>query len=159
MIKFTSMGSMAQITMGAALQTLANLTAVLSSAAESNDASDERQFFRHFAVKVGTQSSARTADGTVSLLIVPVLGSIQGDVGEGSAIGDHLGTPYIATDKDGNKVQWTLDDAVTARNLTWANVCVPNSNYYVGVLNETGQAFAGTNEVHASDAFTVENAT
>ena len=153
-VKFTSPGSMAQITMAAALQTLADDAAALSAAAESNDDSAERFVMRHFVVKVGTQGSARDAapGAMVSLLLVPYLGSVVGDTSD-----DDLADAYVATDKDGTKVQWILDAAVTARNLTWANVCLPNSDFYIGVLNETGQAFAGTNEVWASAAFSVEN--
>lgn len=152
-IKFTSMGSMTQITMVAALQTLAIDLVALSSVAASNDDSTERMFFRNFAVKLGTMGGTRVLADPVSLVIVPVLGTITGDT---TAAG--LGTPYIATDKDGNDVTWKLDAAVTARNLTWANVCIPNSDYYIGVLNGcTAQAFAGTNEVWASTAFSVEN--
>jgi hypothetical protein len=154
-VKFTSPGSMAQITMAAALQTLAIDLVALSSSAESNDDSTERMFFRNFTVKLGTMGGARVLADPVSLVIVPLLGSVTGDT---TAAG--LGAPYIATDKHGNKLTWTLDAAVTARNLTWANICIPNGDYYVGVLNGcTAQAFAGTNEVWASSAFSVENVT
>lgn len=157
-IKFTSMGSMAQITMVAALQTLVANAAALSSAAESNDDSTERMFFRNFAFELGVQGSARTADDPVSLLIVPLLGTKQGSL-NGDADDQYLAKPYIATDKDGRAVTWYLDADTAARTLTWANVCVPNSDYYVGILNGGAQAFAGTNEVWASSTFSVENVT
>lgn len=160
-VRFTSMGSMAQITMPAALQTLAIQTISLSSSAESNDDSTERVFFRNFGFELGTVGGVRTAaNESVSLIIVPYLGTMQGAV-EGAGLGYLLGAPYIATDKDGNKVTWALNDSVaTARTLTWANVCIPNSDYYVGILNNlVAQAFAGTNELWASSAFTVENVT
>lgn len=152
-IKFTSMGSMAQITMEAALQTLADNTVAESSSVTSNDDSTERQFFRNFAYELGTQGGARAADATVHLVLTPYLGTLKGD----QAALNADGIPNQAYDKDGNPVIWYLDAAVTARTLTWANICVPNSDYYIRIANRTGQAFAGTNELWASGSFSVEN--
>lgn len=157
-VKFTSQGSMVQVSMAAALQTLATETAALSAAAESNDDSAERFFFRNFTVKIGVQGTARVAAEEVWLLLVPYLGSVQGSL-EGTIDDTSLADAYIATDKDGNKVKWKLDADTAARNLTWANVSIPNSDYYIGVYNGTSYAFAGTNEVWASSAFSVENVT
>lgn len=157
-VKFTSPGSMTQITMESALQTLADNTAAESSSTESNDDSAERMFFRNFAFKLGTQGGARGASAKVYLVLAPYLGTIQADKAAINADDDDY-INNLAHDKDGNPVIWHLDAAVTARDLTWANVSIPNSDYFPTIVNRTNVAFAGTNELWASAAFSVENVT
>lgn len=148
--KFTEATTGAAVTISG-LATLADDTAAVSSAI-SNDASTERNTLSNFLIAVGTQGVARDADEPVSLLIVPEVNGTYGDVAT-LATAKH----YIAKYDDGNDVTFPMDAAVTARNLSACGVRIPNANYKVGVLNETGQAFAGTNSVFQTGNYAMDD--
>lgn len=137
------------------LNSLADDTAALITTPLSNDASTERELFADFIVAIAEQGSARDAAGTVSLLIVPEVNSTYGDTATLATAGN-----YVARTADGSAVELVLDAAVTARTMTFANVRLPNANYKVGLLNETGQALAATgNSIFMSGAYSTENST
>ncbi len=149
--KFTEATTGAAVTISG-LQTLADDTADVSSAI-SNDASTERNTLSNFLIGVGTATGARTGDpNQVSLLIVPEVNAVYGDTATLETAGN-----FIARYADGSAVTFTMDGAVTARNLSAAGVQLPNSNYKVGVLNETGQAFDGTNSVFQTGNYSIDD--
>jgi hypothetical protein len=121
------------------LNSLANDAAALISTALSNDASTERNLLADFMIVLAEQSGARDASAAVSLLIVPEVNSTYGDSATLLTAKN-----YIARMADGTACTFTLDAAVTARSLTMAGVQLPNANYKVGLLNETGQALAAS---------------
>ena len=106
----------------------------------SNDASTERNVLANFAISIATQGGARDAGENLSPIIVPEVGSsVYGDIAT-----LQTATNYIARYADGTPVSFGLDAATTARVLTAAGVQIPNGNYKVGLLNETGQALAAS---------------
>lgn len=148
-IVFTSPGSLTAVTMPTAFQTLADDTA---SATATVVTVTTRNTFRDFVVQIGAQGGARDASAQVSLLIIPDYTTISADVATLKTAQN-----YIARDRAGRAVTWTLDAATTARDLTWSGIMIPAVNYYIGVLNETAQAFAGTNAVWATDPYTLQS--
>ncbi len=149
--KFTEATTGEAVTISA-LATLADDAAALSSAL-SNDASPERNTLSNFLIAVGTQGSARSGTpNQVSLLIVPEVNTVYGDVATLETASN-----FIALYDNGDPVTFALDAAVTARNLTACGVRLPNANYKVGVLNETGQAFAGTNSVFQAGNYAMDD--
>ena len=120
------------------LNALANDTAALVSTALSNDASDERNLLADFMIVIAEQAGARDG-GAISLLNVPEVNSTYGDVATVQTALIH-----IAHRDDGTTCSFVLDSAVTARTITVSNVKIPNGNYKVGLLNESGQALAAT---------------
>lgn len=135
------------------LDALADDTAAVISTALSNGASDERDLLVDFIVYLAAQSSARDAAGTVSLIIVPVVNSVTGDYSTLATASN-----YVARYADGTAVTFELDAAVTARTLTATGVQVPNCTFYLGLLNETGQALAATgNSIFKSGNYTTDN--
>ena len=149
--KFTEATTGSAVTISG-LATLADDTAAVS-AAQSNDASNERHTLTNFMIAVGTQGSARAGSpNQVSLLIVPEVNAAYGDVATLETAGN-----FIAQYDNGDPVTFTMDAAVTARNLTACGVRLPNGNYKVGVLNETGQAFAGTNSVYQTGNYAMDD--
>lgn len=135
------------------LNALAADSAAVVSTALSNDTTDERNLMADFIVSIAEQASARTAAGTVSLIIVPTVNANTGDYATLATASN-----YVARLADGTPATFELDAAVTARVLTVSGVQLPNSNYYVGVLNETGQALAATaNTIFKSGDYTTDN--
>lgn len=127
------------------LNSLADDTAALISTALSNDASTERDLFADFSISLAVQGSARDASAQVSLMIVPEIASAYGDVSGADVTANlKLTANYIARAADGTAATFDLDAAVTARVITVAGIQIPNANYKVGLLNETGQALAAT---------------
>ena len=120
------------------LNALANDTAALISTALSNDASDERNLLADFMIVIPLQGGARDG-GAISLLIVPEVNSTYGDVASVKTALIH-----VAHQDDGTLCSFVLDSAVTARTITISNVKLPNANFKVGLLNESGQALAAT---------------
>lgn len=120
------------------LNSLANDVAVLISTALSNDASDERNLLADFMIVIATQGAARDG-GAITLLIVPEVNSTYGDVATVKTALIHA-----ARQDDGTLCSFVLDSAVTARTITVSNVKLPNANFKVGLLNESGQALAAT---------------
>lgn len=148
-IRFSAIGTPAALTMPAAFQTLGNDLVSVTTTAETNTG---RMLFRNFAVVLGAQGTNRDASAQVSLLLVPVVGVRDGDFASLKTAKN-----YIAYDRNGKVMTYDLDEATTGRILTFTNVCIPSGSYYVGVTNETGQAFAGANVLEAGDSFSVEN--
>lgn len=148
--KYTEAGTGAAVTIST-LQTLADDTAGLSSA-YSNDASGERNTLSNFLIQIGTQGGARDASAQVSLLIVPEVNALYGDTATLLTAGN-----FIARYTDGTPVTFLLDAAVTARDLSACGVQIPNGNYKIGVLNETNQAFAGTNAVYKTGDYSIDD--
>lgn len=134
----------------AELNSLADDTAALASTASSNDASTERALMANFLIVLATQGSARSGSPCqVSLLIVPEVNSVYGDVAT-LLTAAH----YIAKRADGSACTFTLDAATTARSISIAGVQLPNSNFKVGLLNESGYALASSgNSIWMSGAF------
>ena len=123
----------------------------LVSTALSNDASTERATFTNVTVVLAAQAGARTAGDSVSLLVVP---AGVADPYSGVAAASAIAANYIARDRTGTAVTWTLDPATTARELTWANVQLPNSDYKVGLINNTTQNLASSgNAIYTSGSF------
>lgn len=120
------------------LNALANDTAALVSTALSNDASDERNLLADFMIVIAQQGGARDG-GAITLLIVPEVNSTYGDVATVKTALIHA-----AHQDDGTVCSFVLDSAVTARAITVSYVKIPNGNYKVGLLNESGQALAAT---------------
>ncbi len=134
------------------LATLADDTAAVSGAL-SNDASTEREMMSNFLIVVDTQAGARAGTpNQVSLLIVPEVNGTYGDTSTLATAGN-----FIAQYDNGDPVTFAMDAAVTARNLSAAGVRLPNANYKVGVLNETGQAFAGSTSVYQTGNYSVDD--
>lgn len=149
-IRFSAPGSMAAITMAAGFQTLADDAIALSSVAQTNTG---RMLFRDFSLVIATQGGNRAGTpAKISLILVPAHTTYTGDAATLITAAN-----YIPKDRTGKDVIWELDLATTARELTWASVCIPPGNYWVGFINESGQAFAGVNAVEASDPYSVEN--
>ena len=119
------------------LNALANDTAAVGSAL-SNDSSDERNLLADFMIVIPLQGGARDG-GAISLLIVPAVNSAYGDVATVATALIH-----IARRDDGSLCSFVLDSAVTARTITISNVKLPNADFKVGLLNESGQALAAT---------------
>jgi hypothetical protein len=106
----------------------------------SNDASSERALLANFVVTIAEQGGARAGSPCrVGLLIVPEVNSVYGDVATLVTAGN-----YIAHYADGTECYLDLDAAVTARALTLSGVQLPNSNFKVGLVNESGQALAAS---------------
>lgn len=120
------------------LNALANDTAALISTALSNDASDERNLMADFMIVIPEQGGARDG-GAISLLIISEVNSTYGDCATVKTALIH-----VAHRDDGTLCSFVLDSAVTARTITVSNVKLPNSNFKVGLLNESGQALAAT---------------
>lgn len=126
------------------LNSLADDASALISTELSNDASTERESYANFAVSIAAQGAARDAAGSVSLLIVPAgLNDEYTDAIAAVAIAQN----YYARDRDGNAVTWVLDAATTTRDVSWAGVRLPNANYKIGLVNETGQALAASGNI------------
>jgi hypothetical protein len=89
-------------------------------------------------IVIAEQAGARDG-GAISLLIVPEVNSTYGDVATVQTALIH-----IAHRDDGTTCSFVLDSAVTARTITVSNVKIPNGNFKVGLLNESGQALAAT---------------
>jgi hypothetical protein len=119
------------------LNALANDTAAVG-AALSNDASTERNLLADFMIVIPEQGGARDG-GAISLLIVPEVNSTYGDVASVKTALIH-----VAHRDDGTLCSFVLDSAVTARTITIQNVKLPNANFKVGLLNESGYALAAT---------------
>lgn len=135
------------------LNALADDAAAVVSTALSNDASTERDFLADFIVTIATQASARAASGTISMVIVPVVNATVGDYATLATASN-----YVARYADGTPVTVELDAAVTSRVMTLSGVQIPNCDYHVGILNETGQALAATgNTVFKSGNYTTDN--
>ena len=136
------------------LNSLADDAAALASAAIENGDSTNRYTHANFSISLAAQGSARAADAQVSLLIVPdVGGSVFGDVAT-------LKTAQngVARDSFGNAMTFSLDAATTARVITLANVVLPNGNFKVGLLNESGQALgASANTIAMTGKFGFTN--
>jgi hypothetical protein len=138
-VKFTEAGTGAAV-VTAELNSLADDTAAASSTVYSNDASGERALLANFLITIAEQGSARAGSPCqVSLLIIPEVNSVYGDVATLATAAN-----CIARRADGSACTFALDAAVTARTLTAAGVQLPNSNYKIGLLNESGQAFAAS---------------
>jgi hypothetical protein len=148
-VKFSEAGTGAAV-VTAELNSLADDTAVLSSTTYSNDSSTERALLANFLIAIAEQGGARAGSPCqVSLLIVPEVNGVFGDAATLATAGN-----YIARRADGSACTFALDAAVTARSLTASSVQLPNSNYKVGLLNESGQAFAASgNSVWMSGSF------
>ena len=133
------------------LNSLADDAAALASTASSNDASTERELLANFLIVLALQGSARTGSPCqVSLLIVPEVNSVYGDVATLTTAAHH-----IAKRADGSACTFALDAAVTARSISIAGVQLPNSNYKVGLLNESGYALAASgNSIWKSGSYT-----
>lgn len=128
--------------MSTLLNSLADDAAALSDAL-SNDASTERRLLANFSVSIALQGGARTGSPCrVSLLVVPEINGVYPDVATLLTAGN-----CVARTSDGTACQANLDAATTARVVSFANVQLPNGNYKVGLLNETGQALAASGNV------------
>lgn len=136
-IKYTERATGASI-VTTELNALANDTAALISTALSNDDSLERNLMADFMIVIPEQSGARDG-GAISLLIVPEVNNTYGDVATVQTALIH-----IAHRDDGTLCSFVLDSAVTARTITVSHVKLPNANYKVGLLNESGNALAAT---------------
>jgi hypothetical protein len=149
-INFTEAGTGAAV-VTAELNSLADDAAAIASTALSNDASTERKLLANFVVAIAEQGSARAGSPCrVGLLIIPEVNSVYGDAATLATAGN-----YIARYADGTQCYFSLDAAVTARSLSLAGVQIPNSNFKVGLLNESGQALAASgNSVWMSGTYT-----
>lgn len=135
------------------LNALADDAAAVGSAL-SNDASTERNTLANFQIVLALQGSARDASSQVSLLIVPEVGTST--YGDTSTL--KTARHCIARDSAGRAMTFELDAATTARTLTLQNVVIPNANYKVGLLNESGYALAGSgNSISMTGAFGFTN--
>lgn len=143
-VRFTEATTLAPI-VTTELNSLADNAAAVDSDILSNDASTERNTLANFCVVIATQGGARDASAQVSLLIVPEGYSASAYTDAVAALKN--ANDYIAKRADGSAVTWTLDAATTARELTAAGVQIPNCNYKVGLLNESGQALAASGNI------------
>ena len=150
-LKFTERTTGATV-VSTELNALADDTAALISTPLSNDASDERNLLADFIITLAVQASARSS-AYISLVIVPEVNSTYGDTATLLTAGN-----YIARYADGTQCKLALDAAVTARTLTLSGVQIPNANYKVGLLNETGYALAATsNTIWKSGNYSTDN--
>lgn len=149
-VNFTEAGTGASV-VTAELNSLADDMAAIASTALSNDASSERAMLANFVVTIAEQGGARAGDVCrVGLLIVPEVNSVYGSTATLATAGN-----YIARYADGTPCYLNLDAAVTARTLTLSGVQIPNANYKVGLLNESGQALAASgNSIWMSGTYT-----
>ena len=138
-IKFTEAGTGASV-VTAELNSLADDAAALASTALSNDASAERKTLANFLITIAEQGGARAGSPCrMALLIVPEVNAVYGDVAALVNAGN-----YVARYADGTQCYINLDAAVTARAFSLSGVQLPNANYKVGLLNESGQALAAS---------------
>ena len=153
--KFTEATTMVEVA-NAELDSLADTHGAIGSTVVSNDASTERNTLANFRVEIGLQT-ARSADAQIHLLIVPDDGA--GNYGEVVASDTQTPQSYKARYEDGTYVVWELDAAVTARTLTACGVQVPNGNFKVGLLNDTGQALgaSGISYIYISGRYGVDD--
>lgn len=145
--------------MSTEMDALADNRVAVATSALSNDVSTERNLRADFLLYLDTQGGARDASAQVSLLILPEVNSTYPEVAGADATADLvLSAGYIAKDADGNDCTRTLDAAVTARNVVFAGVQLPNANYKPAILQETNQALAATsNTLWKSGDYTVDD--
>jgi hypothetical protein len=148
-VKFSEAGTGAAL-LTAELNSLADDAAAVSAATYSNDSSAERALLANFLIIIAEQGSARAGSPCqVSLLLVPEVNGVFGDTATLATAAGH-----VARRSDGSACTFALDAAVTGRSLAIASVQLPNSNYKVGLLNESGQAFAASgNTIWMSGTF------
>lgn len=131
-LKYTAEGSIETVA-STQLNSLSNNSYALGVVVSNADIDLERFPMGEIEVYVAAQPGARTG-GKVSLLIAPsVDGTNYPDILLGS-----LAAAYV-------HMEWTLDAAATARRLTVTDIKLPPGYFKVGLINETGYAFAGAN--------------
>lgn len=106
----------------------------ITGTALSNDAATtERDLFADFSLSLAAQASARSAGATVDLYIIP---EVDGVFAYGGDTLDPSANHYRGA--------FRFDAATTARVDVIEGVRLPNSDYHVLLINETGQSFAAS---------------
>lgn len=90
--------------------------------------------YADFEMYIATQGSARDSGAFVALYILPSVDGVNFCYG-----GDSLDPPANT-----HRANFLFDAAVTARYSTIIHVLLPAGKFKLLVINETGQAFAGT---------------
>jgi len=119
----------------AELNALANDANKITSAPISNSLVAERDLFSMFRLHLELQGAARKANASISMFFLPEEG---GSHAYGSDVLDpapeHLAHVF------------NFDANTSARDaVTPLPIVLPNSNYHILLINETGQALAATN--------------
>lgn len=116
------------------------------SALLSNDQTAELDTFADFVFTLAAQGSARDAGAYISLYILP---EVEGSVQYGDASTDPPSTMWCGS--------FAFDAATTARIGTIRGVLLPPDDFYVLVMNETGQALASTGNILDYRTYNVES--
>lgn len=135
MASIYSAKSTAETILSTELNSLADDGNKITTAPLSNDASNERYLFCDLSFDIATQASARSSGATIDVYIIP---EVDGTFAYG---GDSL-------DPSGHfRGSFSFDAAVTARNNAIEGVKLPNSDFHVLLINNTGQALAASGNV------------
>ena len=116
------------------LNALASGSNKITASVVSNDAVAELDVYADFELYLSTQGSARDLGAYVEMFLLPLVDGTNPPYGGDSL--DPPGTMWV-----GNFI---FDAAVTARYSHLRGILLPPFDFHVLVINETGQALAGT---------------
>lgn len=135
MASIYSAKSTAETILSTELNSLANAGNKITSTALSNDATNERYLFADLSFTIATQGAARSSGATVEVHIIP---EVDGTFAFGGDSLDPIGH---------YRTSFSFDAATTARVQVAEGVKLPNSDFHVLVINNTGQALAASGNI------------
>jgi hypothetical protein len=118
------------------LNSLGDASNKLSSALSNDAATTERNLFADFSLSIATQGSNRDTGATVRLYVLP---EVDGEYAYGGDSLDPSPAHYRGS--------FHFDAATAARVDIIEGVKIPNGDYKILLINNTGQAFAASGNV------------
>ena len=136
--------SSANTVLDTALNSLTSGSNKITTTAESNDATNELKFYGKFQLYLAAQGTARSAGAYVALYILP-------EIDDNYAFGgDSLDPPESCW-----RGNFLFDATTNARYSDVIETVLPNGNYHVLLMNETGQTLAATLNVLKCEKYSV----
>lgn len=129
------------------MNSLANGARAITSAALSNDATNERFPYADLELSLAEQGTARSAGAYVEVYFLVELDATNYVFG-----GSSLTPPSNAL-----VGVFPFDAAVTARVNILTHLLLPQANFHVLVINQTGQAFASSGNTLTMRRYSVED--
>lgn len=140
--KYTAKDTAATV-LSTELNSLGDGSNKITGAALSNDAdSTERDLFADFSLSLAAQASARSAGATVGLYILPEVDGVFA-----------YGGDALNPSPNHYRGSFVFDASTSARVDILEGVRLPNSDYHVLLINETGQAFSASGNVLALEVY------
>lgn len=128
------------------LNSLADASLAITSAALSNDAAAELELYADFRLYLATQGSARDSGANVTMWILP---EVDGTYPYGSASLEPQPELIVGS--------FSFDAATTARYAVLRDIPLPPSDFHVVVKNNTGQALAATANTIRMERHSIES--